>query len=505
MRMAVHRGDGSTTTIGSADHNSERIAALPIWHPSRVWSSLDLTAQFTVVASLIVGVGLAFLGSWVAERVKNTVLKHASVESAFYMTHVIEQHAQDLVKGGELRPEAIAALDNLLKSSLSHRIEVLKFWSSTGKILYSSNPKEIGQSYPVTARLRTAWGGTVNAQFEELHDDEHEHQRGLGVPLMEIYSPVFASGTNEVITVAEFYERATDLQVALRRAQTQAWMAVSIFALATLFALFLVVRQGNSTILRQRETMLSQIRELSTLLEANQELRVNLTQAHTRYARHNDQFLRRLGAELHDGPAQLIGFALLRLDSILSDSARTKGKAPEAEEDEEVETLREALHEALQEIRILSSGLHLPELDGKSAQAIVDVAIKGHERRSRVTVDRSFIGNAPETVPAAVKICLYRFTQEALVNGQRHAPGSHQAVYLRLSEDSITIEVSDDGPGFDPDTALKKSESLGLAGLRDRVESLGGRFEIISDSSSGTTLRAEFSLSHVARLEVGIP
>lgn len=76
--------------------------------------------------------------------------------------------------------------------------------------------------------------------------------------------------------------------------------------------------------------------------------------------------------------------------------------------------------------------------------------------------------------------------QECLNHAYRHAGGIGQAVTQRMEGDLLVIEVADSGAGFDP-TKVRPAR-LGLAGLRERVESLGGTFEITS-SKAGTVLR----------------
>jgi signal transduction histidine kinase len=79
---------------------------------------------------------------------------------------------------------------------------------------------------------------------------------------------------------------------------------------------------------------------------------------------------------------------------------------------------------------------------------------------------------------AAAKICLYRFVQEGLNNAWRYAEGQGQRVAMEVAGARLTVVVSDEGPGY-PAVAQPMAEDggMGLAGLRDRVESLGGTLE----------------------------
>ena len=86
---------------------------------------------------------------------------------------------------------------------------------------------------------------------------------------------------------------------------------------------------------------------------------------------------------------------------------------------------------------------------------------------------------------------VYRFVQEGLSNAYRHAGGAGQKVECRAKPDTLRIAVSDTGGGFTPDAdagGVSSQGGLGLAGLRDRIESLGARFEIHAAPGRGTRL-----------------
>jgi signal transduction histidine kinase len=87
------------------------------------------------------------------------------------------------------------------------------------------------------------------------------------------------------------------------------------------------------------------------------------------------------------------------------------------------------------------------------------------------------------------KISIYRFVQEGLNNAYRHGKGRDQAVKAAMKGGKLFVEVLDGGPGFDP----VRSEGLGLAGLRERIESIGGQFETVS-GPQGTRLVITLSI-----------
>lgn len=93
-------------------------------------------------------------------------------------------------------------------------------------------------------------------------------------------------------------------------------------------------------------------------------------------------------------------------------------------------------------------------------------------------------------IGAAVKATLYRVVQEALMNVHRHAGMAGVCVLAKLAHDDLKVEVIDDGPGFDMHEAQMSTNRLGLHGLRERVEALGGAVELVSSPGCETRLHA---------------
>ena len=98
-----------------------------------------------------------------------------------------------------------------------------------------------------------------------------------------------------------------------------------------------------------------------------------------------------------------------------------------------------------------------------------------------------------ERFAAGLEITVYRLVQEALTNVVRHAQASRAGVLLERRSDSLIVIVEDNGVGFDP-TMAAKPNSMGLFGMRERMELLGGRLEIESTPGAGATVIAEIPL-----------
>jgi signal transduction histidine kinase len=229
--------------------------------------------------------------------------------------------------------------------------------------------------------------------------------------------------------------------------------------------------------------------EHARLIKQNAELRRQIDDSQRRLVEIHDLVLRRVGVELHDGPAQLISFALLRLDDLKPPKETPSRHMPTSD----LERIRGALLEALAEIRCMAAGLTLPELSRVPPADVLRLAVRSHERRTATSVVCEMEG-LPAQLPAAIKSCLYRFAQEGLNNAYRHAGGSGQAVRARCRRGTIEVEVADAGPGFEPASKIGGGR-LGLLGMRERVTSLGGTLEIESRPGVGTRLTTRFSVA----------
>ena len=92
---------------------------------------------------------------------------------------------------------------------------------------------------------------------------------------------------------------------------------------------------------------------------------------------------------------------------------------------------------------------------------------------------------------------LFRVVQEALINVHRHARSSTARIRLKTDRDDLILEIADRGRGMSPEVssiATGGAAGIGIAGMRERLEQLGGRLEIDS-SDRGTTIRATVPLS----------
>lgn len=477
--------------------NSERLSdRVQRWRfrgsslPAR-WGGYSLGTQFTVVAAIVVGISMAVLGRWVAVRIETGVITNTAAAAALYMDRFIEPHVQDLAAEPFLSTASQKALSELIKMpGFGEQVVEVKIWRPDGTIVFSNLQSLIGRRMPLSPSLENALRGLVSAEFDDLDQEENILERQLNVPLLEIYSPIREARSGRIIAVAEFYQMGAALKTQLVWAQLEGVLVVGGLSLLMLGALIGIVRRGSRTIVTQQHALSGRIAELSQSLRLNEELRRDIAAANRRASESNERFLRRVSAELHDGPVQLIGLALLRLDGINAATAKETCRATET-----LEIIRGALKDALTDIRGLSHGLALPELENLSFEETLDLAISNHERRSGTAVAVSFAQALP-TIPASVKTCAYRFVQEGLNNAFRHANAAGQRVAVTWDGATLGIEVSDKGPGISGIPRPSSKSGIGLAGMRDRIESLGGTMLIKASQGLGTQLQAAFRLEH---------
>jgi PAS domain S-box-containing protein len=109
----------------------------------------------------------------------------------------------------------------------------------------------------------------------------------------------------------------------------------------------------------------------------------------------------------------------------------------------------------------------------------------------RVTFEHTGLGRR---FPPAVETAAYRIVQEALTNAARHAGVSEVMVRLWVGEDTLGMQIEDQGTGFDPSAVLGDAASIGLTGMRERAILLGGRLMVESVPGAGTSLTAELPL-----------
>lgn len=457
------------------------------------WREQTLLRRFVFAGGVVMLAAMLLVGTWVTGRIERAVIGNTAAATALYMESFISPLSQELARENSLSEPANRALTEVFSGTpLGQRIVSYKIWKPGGYVVAASDPGIVGKTLTPSGAQRAAWRGEVTANFEGLHEAENAPEAAMGLPLLEIYSPVREVWTGDVIAVVEFYAVEDTLISDVARARRQSWLFIAAVFAGCGLLLVGIVRGGGRTIERQKAMLREEARRSNAIAAQNAELRQRAVGAAARAAAQTERTLRRASADLHDGPAQYLALAALRLERIVPDTEAGQVEA---------RAIRDAIATALGEIRAISRGLSLPDLDRAPLRDVVARAIETHQRHSESAIAWSYEGAADPGVDQSAKICVYRFIQEALSNASRHAPRAAVRIAASVAGGAVAVSVSDDGPGFDISAPAepRTDGGQGLAGLRDRAESIGGDFQIESVASGsagrGTVLRLRLPLT----------
>jgi signal transduction histidine kinase len=224
---------------------------------------------------------------------------------------------------------------------------------------------------------------------------------------------------------------------------------------------------------RAEETLRQRNQELDTLNKRLQELAQKIVSI-------QEDERRRVSRELHDEAGQSLTALKISLDL-------TRAILP-PELTEARESLTDAMaltSETMERIRLLAHDLRPPILDHASLKTTLQALCQEFSGRTQLTVH--YNGDDLPRLPNAVTVALYRILQEALTNIARHANAHNVDVSLKREDNTILLHVRDDGSGFDTHSIRS---GIGLDGMRERLELLGGALEINSQPTHGTFLVA---------------
>lgn len=463
---------------------------------ARLWIERLSPAQRFMLGSLaILAVGMVIIGAWVTRQIEGGVVDRTAATTALYVDSLVAPPLQDLAESDALTAESIDRLDWLFADTpLGKEVAVFQVWDPTGRIVYGTVPSLVGQQFPVKDELAQALAGEVSA---DIGQPEGAADLPADIPrddLIEIYSPIRSRSTGEVFAAAEFYYATDALAGDVAAAQRRSWLVVGGVTLVIYLLLATFIQRISNTVRQQQRKLSDQVVRLTKMIRQNQELHERVQGAAARTAALNERFLRRLSAELHDGPAQEISLALLRLDHLAALAGTSeRDESVKTDIERELEVIQGSLRRSLQEVRATSSGLLLPHLGALTVGQTLEHVVRGHQRRTGLAAEIVQC-DLPDQAPLATKIALYRIIQEALNNAWRHADGAASTVTVSGSDGQLSIEVADAGPGFDPSVADGSETHLGLVSMRERAASLGGQFQIDSAPGRGTRAIATLPL-----------
>jgi signal transduction histidine kinase len=453
--------------------------------------SSSLARRFMLAGLAVLLIGGLSVGWWMGGQLERGIIDRTASITGLYVQSFLEPHLESLADGQWLSDQDVNELDALLTdTTFGSRVVALKVWRPDGTIVYSPDRSLIGQGFPIDQDLQSALDGQVVADMSTLDAVENVTEQARGFDrLLEMYLPVRQRGGGGIIAVAEFYQLPTEIDQEVAGAQLRSWLVVGGAVALVYLLLFGIVRQGSDTIDRQQLALRGQVNELSTLLAQNEQLQKRVRSAAERTTTLSEQNLRRISADLHDGPGQMLALAMLRLDEL---KAADGGAVDQAE----VAQLQSALNDALRDMRGIAAGLRLPELTTLSTAEVVRRVVHDHTRRTGGAVALT-VGHLVTEASLPIKIALFRAAQELLSNATRHGEGRAVTVDLAVKGSDLQLTVSDSGPGFGS-MQIGDGVHLGLAGVREQAELLGGSIEVTNRAQGGAAVTVRWPMGHGA-------
>jgi PAS domain S-box-containing protein len=236
---------------------------------------------------------------------------------------------------------------------------------------------------------------------------------------------------------------------------------------------------GNSSDITERLNSGEETRARTSKIELQQRLLEQREQERQQIAR-----------DLHDGPVQALTVATYAISGALMD-----GCSPVVAQ--QLEAIQTSLQEQISELRAYAGELRPPTLSkfglGKAILSHSDTFQEKHPEL-HVTFDNQQEGGL---LPEEKRLALYRIYQESLVNILKHAKATQVMIHLLKDQNEVVLEIRDNGKGFEAPKdwlELARHAHLGLVGMRERAEAIGGHLEVHSHSGQGTQIQIHVPL-----------
>ncbi len=247
---------------------------------------------------------------------------------------------------------------------------------------------------------------------------------------------------------------------------------ITALNLILVFALYVLARREIVQRERIRKTLEVQVRERTAELS---ELSSNLQNV-------QEEERARLAHDIHDELGSILVTAKMDLSWVYS---RLKDKDPALAQ--KLSRAMGSLDEGVDIKRRIIEDLRPTVLDSMGLGAALDWYVNHTCRRGNLKCELS-INPTDIQLPSAISIALFRVLQEALTNVLRHAKATNAWITLDQGNEGLTLVIRDDGIGL-PSATDQRKLSHGILGMRQRITSLGGRFQISGESKGGTTIR----------------
>ena len=217
----------------------------------------------------------------------------------------------------------------------------------------------------------------------------------------------------------------------------------------------------------------------------------NLRHLTFRVMRIQEEERARIAGELHDDVSQRLGVLTFQLDHVLQDSMRSGSSFRKP-----LESLAAMAHQLCSDIQQLTRHLHPSHVEIAGLVSAISGFCVEYSRQNAFEIDFAY-SRIPDSLPQAMKLCLYRVAQEAVHNAQKHSGCRRVRVELIGAPGLVRLCITDSGKGFESANG-RNGEGLGLVSMTERVKGLGGELRVQSRPGKGTVIEASIPLSKQA-------
>jgi len=235
-------------------------------------------------------------------------------------------------------------------------------------------------------------------------------------------------------------------------------------------------------------------KERERLLKKCKLAEAEITRLSRRVIQEHEETRRKMSADIHDEISQSLNAFKIELDMLRKEEKRLTARAHKR-----LDAMEELIEYTISTTRGLSAELRPALLDDFGLVEALGLYVEEFSGKTGIKASLECAG-LPFELPKDLEIPLFRITQEALVNIQRHANAREVKVSLTHENEQVALTVEDDGEGFDVEKAFKgdaASDCFGLLGMRERARMVGGELEISSKPGSGTTVGVRLPLDPV--------
>ena len=223
--------------------------------------------------------------------------------------------------------------------------------------------------------------------------------------------------------------------------------------------------------------------ENASMLDSLKAQQIQVEQLLAQVVQVQEEERNRISIDLHDSVAQwLVGasYRLQTFDQIFSEDKKARS---------ELADMEDTITKSLKELRRVVVGLRPPALDELGLTHSLRQSLE--ELKDDSLECKFSVEGTPVRLPSTMEIAVYRMCQETLSNIRKHSQASKVNLFVQFKEDKLTVEIRDNGKGFDLYQTLNSAISaghMGLLGMKQRAEMLGGNISIKTSEGAGTTV-----------------